>query len=496
VTLTKLALIFVIVSIMLVSTPSHIPPSSDNPSRISRSPTPTAATTLASTDPDFGDLLVETTTALFPVTNVPDFQITAKSPATVNAGTNASTTITVTGLNGFFGFVTLSDTVPSGLTCGAINPVEVTGSGNATVYCNAAVGGPYTLTVTGTSGSLSHSTTATFNFVDFRIAAPSPAAIDTGQSATTTATINPLNGFEGVVTLTDTVPSGLTCGAITPGTVTGSGIPTVSCSATVAGTYSLTVKGTSGSLVHTATATLNFVDFTITASSPAIASAGESVASTITITAANGFTGVVTLTDTTSAGLTCGAITPGIIPGYGITSVSCSASAGGTYVLTIAGTNGPLVHSATATFTYAAPDFTLSTSVRSLNINKGGPRTATVSIKAKYGFASIVTLSIAAPTGITCNLNPASIGSSNTSTLTCNGNTDGDYTVTITGTAGATIHSSTLTVHVATVSPAAPAPTTILGLAPAIFDSIIGIIIVAIIAGLTLLVRKSKRVKT
>src|SRR5207248_7213492 len=205
------------------------------------------------------------------------------------------------------------DTVPAGLTCGAITPGTVTGSGTATVSCSATVAGTYTLTITGTSTSpsLTHSTTATFNFRDFTIATSSPAAVNAGQSAVSTITITAVNGFAGVVTLTDTVPAGLTCGAITPGTVTGSGTATVSCSSTTAGTFSLTVTGTSGSLVHTATATFNFRDFTIAASSPAAVNAGQSAVSTITITAVNGFAGVVTLTDTVPAGLTCDAITLG-----------------------------------------------------------------------------------------------------------------------------------------------------------------------------------------
>ena len=439
--------------------------------------------------------LVHTATATFHITNAPDFQITASSPAAISAGTSVTSTITITALNGFSGVVTLTDSVPSGLTCGAKSSGTVTGSGTAMVSCSATVAGSYALTVMGTSGSLIHSTTATFNFVDFTIAAPSPAAIDDGQSATTTVTINPLNGFAGVVTLTDTVPSGLTCGAITPDTVTGSGIPTVSCSATVAGTYSLTVKGTSGSLVHTATATLSFVDFTITASSPATTNAGQSATSTITVTAVNGFSGVVTLTDTAPSGFTCEVIAPGTITGYGTATVSCSDGAAGIHVLTVTGTSGPLTHSATATFTYAAPDFTLSTSVSSLNMNNGGSGTATVSIAANYGFASTVTLAVTAtPAGLSCNLNPPSIQSSSTSTLSCTGTTAGDFTVTITGTSGTTMRTTTLTAHVATVSPVAPAPNTILGLAPAVFYSIIGVIIVAVIAGVTLLLRKSKRV--
>src|SRR6266571_629922 len=87
---------------------------------------------------------------------------------------------------------------------------------------------------------------------DFSISASSPSRVDAGQSASSTITVTGRNGFNGIVTLTDTVPLGLRCGAITPSQVTGSGTATVSCSSPTAGTYALNVTGTSGPLIHSA----------------------------------------------------------------------------------------------------------------------------------------------------------------------------------------------------------------------------------------------------
>src|SRR5947209_7598873 len=274
---------------------------------------------------------------------LPNFTISATSPGAVNAGQSTNSVITVTSVNGFSGTVSLTDTVPGGLTCGAISPSSLIGSGTATLSCSSNTAGRYTANVTGTSNSLVHSASATFNFVNFTITASSPAPVNVGQSPSSTITIAALNGFAGIVTLTDTIPFGLTCGAITPTSIAGSGTATVSCSATLscnttsAGNYTLTVTGTSGSLFHSTTAIFRFQDFNITTSIPTAVKAGVSATSTITVTALNHFSGTVSLTDTVPNGLTCGAITPGSVTGSGTATVSCSATVAGNYTLTITG---------------------------------------------------------------------------------------------------------------------------------------------------------------
>lgn len=92
---------------------------------------------------------------------VPDYSLTASPGAmTVTAGNTATYTSTVTPVNGFAGSVTLTaGGLPSGATA-SFNPASISGSGSSTLSLTTSLSTPagnYPITVTGTSGSLSHS---------------------------------------------------------------------------------------------------------------------------------------------------------------------------------------------------------------------------------------------------------------------------------------------------------------------------------------------------
>jgi len=114
------------------------------------------------------------------------------------------------------------------------------------------------VTVTGTSGSLTHTATIslTVNAVatpDFSLSAsPASLTVTQGTSGSSTVTVTPSGGFTGSVTLSNSaLPSGVTA-AFGTNPTTGSSALTFTASATATtGTSTVTVTGTSGTLTHT-----------------------------------------------------------------------------------------------------------------------------------------------------------------------------------------------------------------------------------------------------
>src|SRR3989449_1713048 len=99
------------------------------------------------------------------VTTTSDFSLTAAtSSLSIPAGSSGSDVLTVTSLGSFTGSVTLSNgSVPSGVTVMFVhNPVTITSAGSSdtstmSVFAGVPAGTSFTITVTGTSGTLSHS---------------------------------------------------------------------------------------------------------------------------------------------------------------------------------------------------------------------------------------------------------------------------------------------------------------------------------------------------
>ena len=129
--------------------------------------------------------------------------------------------------------------------------------------------GTYPITVTGTSGTLSHSTTATLVVVaaqDFSISASPPSqTVKQGKSTSYTVTVAPSGGFASTVSLSASVSvspaaaSGPTV-SFSPQKISGgSGKSTMTVTtgkSTPTQNYTITITGTGGSVQHSTSVSL------------------------------------------------------------------------------------------------------------------------------------------------------------------------------------------------------------------------------------------------
>ena len=199
----------------------------------------------------------------------PGYTLTA-SPGAVSIlqGNSGSSTIASSVTGGFDSAIALSASgQPSGVTVG-FNPTSITGAGSSSMSITVAssvAAGTYTITVTGTSGSTTETTTVSLtvtapNSGSFTLSvSPSSGYLDQGQEGYAVVTVTAAGGFDSVVTFSASgVPSGVTT-SFSPSSVTGSGTTdfylTVSRSART-GTYTITIKGTSGTQSASTTLTL------------------------------------------------------------------------------------------------------------------------------------------------------------------------------------------------------------------------------------------------
>jgi hypothetical protein len=406
------------------------------------------------------------------VVATPDFSVTVSpSSQTITAGSGTTYAVSANALNGFSGNVTLTTgTLPSGISATfSPNPVAVGSSSTMTVTSTSSTAaGAYTLAVSGTSGSLSHTASPSPTLIvnapppSFTLAAtPASRTVTVGAKATYTVSTTAVNGFSGVVSLSlSGLPSGATA-AFSPTTITGAGSSTLTITTTTslaAGSYPLTITGTSGSLTATASITLvaDVPNFSISATpaSQTIA-AGGNTTYTVSTKVSNGFDGVVSLE---ASGLPAGAsanFSPTSITGAGsstLTVDSTTSIKAGTYTLTITGTSGSLTHTTTVKLVVSGADFSLAATPESQGVAAGTNAVYTVSTTALGGFTGSVALSLEGlPAATSAGFVPASISGAGSSTLTITTSTTtpvGNYTLTVTGTSGSLTHTATIVLTV------------------------------------------------
>ena len=388
-------------------------------------------------------------------TSAPNF-IVLSSPNTMTIAPSSSgtSTITITSVNGFSGSVTLSASgLPTGVTA-AFSPNPATSNSTLTLTASAkAAKGTATVTITGTSGNLTNSIPISLTVAkpSFTLtASPSTVILEPGGSGTSAITINPVNAFSGNVTLTvSKLPAGVTA-AFSPNPVTSGSVLTLMATKTSnLKTTTVTITGTSGSLSATTKITVTPGNFTLTATPPALTVVqGNSGTSTITISPEDGFDGNVTLSASKLPTGVTALFSPNLATSSSTLTLNVSDSAAiGKATITITGTSGSLVRTATIKLTTLLPNFTLAALPNALIITPGTSGTMTVTITPTNTFDQDVTLSASGlPDGVTASFSPNPATSSSTLRVAVGSSEKAvvGKKITITGTSGSLTHTATV----------------------------------------------------
>jgi N-acetylneuraminic acid mutarotase len=349
------------------------------------------------------------------------FRLSASaSSLTINPGNSGATTIAVTDLGGFTGSVNLTVSgLPSGVTAAwGTNPTAGTSVLTLTVG-GSAVRGSYLLTIAGTSGAQTATTSVALavNAPGFTIApSPSTLKINPGTSVQSTLYVTNYAGFNGAVNfaVTSPLPAGVTA-VWNTGFADGSAVLmlTASNSATVGSNLMVTITGTSGTLTATATIALTVLGpgFILQLSPfPYYLVQGGSVTTTVTMVPTGSFIETATLSAPyLPTGVTATFSPVSISPGgtSTLTLTTSGTAPAGWYTAEVNGTSGcctgsnsfPVVVSSAP-----APDFSITTSPVALMLTQGGAATTNVTVQQLNGFTNPVKLTtVNLPAGVTAS---------------------------------------------------------------------------------------------
>jgi hypothetical protein len=390
------------------------------------------------------------------------------SALTLDPGSSAETTITVTEAAGFSDAVNLSVSgLPSGITASwTANPA----SGKSLLTLEAAgsaVRGSYLLTVTGTSASQTVSTNLelTVNGPGFTILpSPSNLKIYPGTSGTVSFLVTGLGGFSSGVNfaVTSGLPTGITASWVSNPTNGMSSLTlTASDSASTSIDTMLTVTGVSGNLTATTTLALvvspplfylNFAPY------PAAIVQGKTITTTVTAIPVDHFTDTIKLSAPELPPGVSASFNPASI-GFGQTSTltltACDSAALGAGIVGVeaSGSYAETINQINLAVTpVASPSFAIGAAQSTLTLAQGGSVTDGITITPQNGFAGSVNLAVtsALPSGVTASFAPSSTAGSSRLNLSASSTAAaGFYAVWITGTSGAqsTVASIFLTVN-------------------------------------------------
>lgn len=415
----------------------------------------------------------------------PDFQMAvSNSPLTVVLGKTATFKGTITAVNGYNSSITLS------CVAGTTNPPSTCTPSPAVL--TATTNTPFTVTVGGAindyffnvqgAGSDSKATThqvpvvlhVITNQPDFKLKLLSnPFPTVNAQSTNTSGSIgiSALNGFSGTVNLSCSLTSGNGSCSASPASVSppyNNPSVTVNAAGLTAGSYQLSVQGTSGSLTHSLPVSFNVADYYLPLNPALTIAPGAQGMVDLTITPSTYYSGQINASCDASAlpGATCALnqsspinVTSGsTVPLAATISVPPNA-ASGTYEiqLTTRDTSSAPWHNPTIAVT-VNPDFAVSSSPTSQTV-AAGQITAPYNLSVQpvgASFNGAVTLSCRAglPSGAQCNFNPNPVtpGISTAPVVmtisTASTTPTGNYSVTVTGASGTLSHSIAVTLVV------------------------------------------------
>ena len=295
------------------------------------------------------------------------FDFISNTTVSIGNGATLNSPITVVPEGGFSQMVNLAVTgLPAGVT---VNPLSLDAGGESNVVFNAATSAPpgtYNINFVATSadGTITHTVPATLTvFADFALSAsPSSAIGNAGYSSAYTLTVAPRGSFTGTVAFSTTsVPPGITSVTFSPTSVTGgagTSTATVNTSTSIApGAYNVGINGTSGTLKHSTTLTVDVCGSDFTAAAPVPNSqtrpAGGNTSYDVVIAGTNTcFLGNISFS---VAGLPTGVTptySPTVLAGSGVETITLNidpSTAAGTYNFTINATGPSTAHPTTAT---------------------------------------------------------------------------------------------------------------------------------------------------
>jgi hypothetical protein len=286
-----------------------------------------------------------------------DFSLSATSSQTIVPGQAGVYSVSMTALNGFSGSVGLSVSgLPkSSAATFVTNPLSSSKTSTSMIVETGASvpTGTYSLTITGTSGNLTHSVTAQMVVVSsgsFTLS-ESPTVnqgVAPGAAATWSVNITRSSGFTGSVTLATNpdLPAGVSA-SFSPNPVSGTASTlTFQTSATTPlGSYPFAIQGTSGKASTWIRGTLNVGTFSV-AASPGSQSVSSGGSTTYAVSATRQFfTAGINLTVSGLPTGATGVFSPNPMAGpsasASILSVSTTTAVQpGSYTLTITATGG------------------------------------------------------------------------------------------------------------------------------------------------------------